>query len=194
MDERDSRGYTALHFAIYHGHIPMVKYVFQNYSPKEPEHKPIYDAPTCSNLIYLAVRSGEPELVCMVLENGLFNAQDIKSGLSHANKARDVDQEANDSKLRADKNRDILKLLMRSGEHSPTPLVNQSAGRESRNQVKMETQKTTRGGRRGQSTAPRQREDSNGKREPVAQLSRGRGQGYHRRRGGGRAHPRQTSS
>lgn len=76
-DERDSQGLTAFHLAVKLGHIHIIKEpFFENYPPKESEHSGIYSAPPSTSVLSLAIDSCEPEVVWMILDNGIPNSQD----------------------------------------------------------------------------------------------------------------------
>ncbi|KAJ3560742.1 hypothetical protein NP233_g10633 [Leucocoprinus birnbaumii] len=203
-DEQDFRGYTPLHTALVHGHTSIVKHVFNNYPPKEEDHRAIYYTPSCSNLLSLAIKSGEPELVWMILDNGLFTPEDVSSGWSM------VSQPANAKKGKIEdkngKTSDILKLLERLGDFSlpQTPAAKHS--QEDRNDT-FQTQTKRSGERRGrgrvgpqQSSRPDHLKvvDDNKKQEQAFQANRGngrgrgrgRGRGHSRGRGSGRGHTR----
>lgn len=76
-EEQDSAGLTAFHVAVQHGHASVATYFLKTYTPKEDDYAPIYKSPRTGDVLFLAVKSFEPEVVWMVLDNGLFIEQHI---------------------------------------------------------------------------------------------------------------------
>ncbi|KAL5529761.1 hypothetical protein ACEPAG_5746 [Sanghuangporus baumii] len=76
-DERNSNGFTAFHFALQKGCIPIVQYFFRSLPPTDVDHRAIYTAPPSTDLLQLAMESSEPELVWMVLENKFASKQQM---------------------------------------------------------------------------------------------------------------------
>lgn len=74
-DERDSRQHTAFHVALEYGHLPILRYFLDNYPPRDRDSEPVLrllDGDASANpLLWLALKSGEPEVVWLVLESGL---------------------------------------------------------------------------------------------------------------------------
>ncbi|KAJ7087831.1 hypothetical protein C8R44DRAFT_819930 [Mycena epipterygia] len=130
-EERDSRDLTAFHIALQCGHIPVVAYFFEAYPPSDSHA--VYDAPKSKTLLSIALESREPELVWMILDNGLATEQDINlswtwitstKGRSEMKKSGKAGQKSkpNDE----EKFEDIMKLLMRFGDFTPPPTPSSS--------------------------------------------------------------------
>jgi hypothetical protein len=103
-----------------------LKHFFKTYSPKESESKSIYSTPESKNVLSLALDSQEPEIVWLILDNGLASTQDISSAWTWVSsekgaavmKAKSIQKgTANE----AEKIDDIMKLLMRFGGFTPPP-------------------------------------------------------------------------
>jgi hypothetical protein len=116
-EERNEQGMTAFHLAMKLGHIPIVKYFFDTYPPRDSDYSAIYQCFGCDNLLSLALGSRKTELVCMVLEKGLATKNELtqawtwassKSGqLALRGKATASDLESAD---------DIMELLKKYDE------------------------------------------------------------------------------
>ncbi|KAF8843561.1 hypothetical protein BDN67DRAFT_135529 [Paxillus ammoniavirescens] len=76
-EERNSVGLSACHIALQKGHVPILKHFFESYDPKEEDYSAIYSLSPSTSLLSVALESAEPEVVWMILENGLANTQDI---------------------------------------------------------------------------------------------------------------------
>lgn len=148
----------------------------------------------------------------MVLENSLFNSQDMSSALSWAKQA--VDKDRGSSDCGSHKYSDILRLLVRYDETTPSSSSAPEAVRSQKDYGdpdEFETQTKRSNRRKGQGRGLCQRgakpnrheeKEDRVKSEQVPSFNRGRGrsrgkgrgQGYSRGRGGNRGHARQTSS
>ncbi|KAH7889399.1 DnaJ-domain-containing protein [Phlebopus sp. FC_14] len=119
-EERNEVGLSAFHVALQHGHIPIVKRFFESYDPKEEDHSAIYNLLPPNSLLSTALESAEPELVWMILDNGLASMQDIGNAWAQV-----TSMEGKQAllKIRNDelKNTEIQNLLMRYGGFTPPP-------------------------------------------------------------------------
>jgi len=125
-EERNGEGLTALHVALRHGHVTILKHFLENYPPKEQDSTPIYDLQGSNNtLLSLALESNEPEIVWMILDNGLSNAQDIANMWAFVSSSEHM-QATKPSAKERENAEDIRNLLMRYGGFTPpnTPIVN----------------------------------------------------------------------
>lgn len=77
MEERTSEDHTAFHVALAHGHIPVLQYFFETYPTNDQDTDGIYSLPGSSSLLSLAVGSCVPEAVWMILDNKLFQRNEI---------------------------------------------------------------------------------------------------------------------
>jgi hypothetical protein len=102
-----------------------MKPFFENYPPKESEHSGIYSMPKSTSVLRLAVESCEPEVVWMILNNGIATSRDIGNAwtwVSAGNwkttmkKAR---EKVDDEKLN-----EIRQLVMTFGGFTPPPTPN----------------------------------------------------------------------
>ncbi|CAK5277342.1 unnamed protein product, partial [Mycena citricolor] len=66
-EERDSQGMAAFHVALQSGHKNIVDYFFETYDRKDDDSNAIYHMADPESLLSLAVTTGEPELVWMIL-------------------------------------------------------------------------------------------------------------------------------
>lgn len=121
VEERNAQEHTAFHVALKNGQISIVAYFLETYPPKDSDG--VYNLSN-TNLLSLALHSGEPELVWMILDKKMASSEDINNAwsfitstagsasfnLSHG--ARGSDKETYD---------DVLKLLMRFGNFTPPP-------------------------------------------------------------------------
>lgn len=109
----------------------MVTWFFNRYPPTEEDNQKIYESPSKS-LLNLAVESGEPEIVWMVLDKGLASAEELNQTWAWVTSTAEADgmQWKKDRKMpeQEEKVVDIFKLLMRFGGFSPpsTPNLNQT--------------------------------------------------------------------
>jgi hypothetical protein len=72
---------TAFHIALSKGYIPIVNYYIKNHSPTDESYDDIYKYEP-ESLLRLAIRSGEPEVVWMILENKMALYSDINDAWS----------------------------------------------------------------------------------------------------------------
>lgn len=180
--------------------------MFENYPPKEQEHKGIYDTHGGINLLSLTIESGEPELVWMILDNGLFTSQDMRSGWSLASQAVDAQKGTKDANK--GKASDILKLLERYGDFSPPPTPVATDPLDNGHDA-FQAQTKRAGGRRGRGTGVHRQSNTfyhdtkkpdREKHDQSSQFNRGytRGRGRGRRqwksrgRARGQGHPQPT--
>jgi hypothetical protein len=119
-EERNSNGLTAFHVAIQTGSISAASFFFDNYPPKDIDFEAIYSIEGM-NILSIAVKSCEPEIVWMVLEN-LAKPSDIQQAWSWAtsNEGRNAIRRSADG-VELGKFEDILKLLSRYGDFTPPP-------------------------------------------------------------------------
>ncbi|GLB34821.1 putative ATP-dependent protein binding [Lyophyllum shimeji] len=117
LEERDSAGFTAFHVALQSGRISVVSYFFEEHARSEDTVN-LYDPPPSTTLLSLAMDSGEPELVWMILDKGLASKQEMAagwdrvttSGMNVAPKLSPKEREKMD---------DISQLLVRYGGFAP---------------------------------------------------------------------------
>ncbi|EGN93280.1 hypothetical protein SERLA73DRAFT_189828 [Serpula lacrymans var. lacrymans S7.3] len=76
-EERNSSRFTAFHIALQHGCIPVLNYFFKVYDPKSDDYTSIYATPSSKPVLFIALDSAEPEVIWMILNNGLASTQDI---------------------------------------------------------------------------------------------------------------------
>jgi hypothetical protein len=125
-DERNSQGMTAFHLAVQLGHIDIIRNpFFENYPPKESEHSAIYCAPKATSVLLLAIDSCEPEVVWMILNNGIASSQDTSnawSRVSSGNWKELMRKSLPGGRKVDDQNLDeIRQLLMTFGGFTPPP-------------------------------------------------------------------------
>ncbi|KAJ7724464.1 hypothetical protein DFH07DRAFT_854853 [Mycena maculata] len=128
-EERDSRNLTAFHVALQSGHIPVVAYFFEAYPPKDSDSNGVYKPPEAKTLLSIALESHEPQLVWMILDNGLATAHDINlswTWITSAEGRSAMKKGMRDGKAQEEKFGDILKLLMRFGGFTPPPTPSSS--------------------------------------------------------------------
>ncbi|TFK30138.1 DnaJ-domain-containing protein [Coprinopsis marcescibilis] len=115
MEERNSEGLTVLHLALKNGQITIAQYIFDEYPPDDAPAT--FDSPASKSSLMLAIQSGEPELVWMVLNNGLATSEQINEAwaraTSNGNPEISMDRESKEA--------DIIRLLMRYGGFTPPP-------------------------------------------------------------------------
>jgi hypothetical protein len=126
-EERNMEGLTAFHIALKHGHTSALKHFFDTYPPKEPEFKSIYKLNGSNTLLGLALESYEPEVVWMILDQGLANTQDIAKVWSRVAPSSEKAPTSNKSTKRRENMEEIRNLLMTFGGFTPpnTPKVSQ---------------------------------------------------------------------
>ncbi|KAJ7047013.1 DnaJ domain-containing protein [Mycena alexandri] len=196
-EERDSRNLTAFHIALQSGHVPIVAYFFQAYSPKDSDSEAVYRPPTPKTLLSIALESHEPELVWKILENGLATEQDINlswTWITSAKGRSEMKKSAQGSKKGKghDEERfgDIIKLLMRFGGFTPPPTPSSSDNSDGEEQWDQKEASQTQVPAQGASQARPSSEDQKSPRmeqqQKQASAGRGRGQGRGRGRGRGR--------
>lgn len=82
-DERDSQEYTAFHVALEYGHLPIIRYFLDTYPPQDDDSEPVLYLSDKNvdhrSLLRLALRSGEPEVVWLVLESGLADSKAVQA-------------------------------------------------------------------------------------------------------------------
>ena len=123
-DERNSQGSTAFHIAVQQGHSAIIKKTFfENYPPKEDEHSTIYSLPPSTSILTLALKSGDPETVWLVLENGLASSQDIDIAWMSVSSASWKAEMRNSRGKTVDdwKLDEIRQLIMTFGGFTPPP-------------------------------------------------------------------------
>ncbi|KAF5389840.1 hypothetical protein D9757_003696 [Collybiopsis confluens] len=118
IEERDNENRTAFQVAVQNGHLKIITRYFENYPPKDLDHSQFY-----ANALSLALQSHEPQVIWMILENGLATSKDINDGWSWITSAEGNQSIKRYSKGVAgnEKFDDILKLLMRYGGFTPPP-------------------------------------------------------------------------
>ncbi|KAJ6497051.1 hypothetical protein C8R47DRAFT_1113655 [Mycena vitilis] len=188
-EERDSRNFTAFHVALQCGHIPIVAYFFQEYPPKDSDSKGIYQPPESKTSLSLALESHEPELVWMILENGLATEQDINLSWTWITSTKGraamkkLGRKGNGNN--AEKFEDIMKLLMRYGGFTPPPTPSSSDNSDGEDQWGQKEASHTPMPAQGASQPRPLSEDPSSRRGPQQKPARGRGRGG-RGRGRGR--------
>jgi hypothetical protein len=96
---------------------------FENYPPKESEHSAIYSTPAFTSVLLLALDSQEPEVVWMILDQGIAKSQDISNAwtwVSAGNWKATVKKKAG-RKVDDEKLDEIRQLLMAFGGFTPPP-------------------------------------------------------------------------
>ena len=82
-DERDSQEYTAFHVALEYGHLPIIRYFLDTYPPQDSDSESVLYLMNMNtdnkSLLRLALKSGEPEVVWLVLESGLADSKAIQT-------------------------------------------------------------------------------------------------------------------
>ena len=121
------KGLTAFHIALKHGHTSVLKHFFDTYPPKEPEFKAIYKLNGSNTLLELALESSEPEVVWMILDQGLANTQDIAKIWPRVSPSSEKVPTSNKSTRKRENMEEIRNLLMTFGGFTPpnTPKVSQ---------------------------------------------------------------------
>ncbi|KIM87213.1 hypothetical protein PILCRDRAFT_86249 [Piloderma croceum F 1598] len=124
-DERNSQGLTAFHVAVQLGHIEIMnRPFFENYPPKESEHSAIYSTPKSTSVLLLALDSREPEVVWMILDQGIAKLQDISNAwtlVSAGNWKATMLKKKVDGDIDGEKLDEIRQLLMTFGGFTPPP-------------------------------------------------------------------------
>lgn len=186
-DERNSQGLTAFHLAVQLGHSAIIKKpFFENYPPKEDEHSTIYSLPPPTSILTLALGSGDPETVWLVLENGLASSQDIDiawTSVSSAGCGAEARKITSSSGKKVDdwKLDEIRQLMMTFGGFTPPPTPKVEAQPKQR-----EDSRPTKGHKSTKSQAslvPRALASGSSNSQPKASKGRGRGRGCGRGRG-----------
>jgi hypothetical protein len=95
---------------------------FENYPPKESEHSAIYSTPKSTSVLLLALDSHEPEVVWMILDQGIAMLQDIRNAwtLVSAGNWKAATKKA-DGNVEGEKLDEIRQLLMTFGGFTPPP-------------------------------------------------------------------------
>ncbi|ESK94600.1 dnaj-like protein subfamily c member 5b [Moniliophthora roreri MCA 2997] len=138
IEERDSQGHTSFHTAVHHGQIPVMNYFFENHSHKDPDTQAIYTTRSSKSTLTLAVESRVPEVVQIVLDEGLCSTQeanDTWSWMVSADGRQALVNKAGQSSSDTLKAYDcIMALLMQHGGFTPpsTPRVSCSNKDQSR--------------------------------------------------------------
>ncbi|KAI0340080.1 hypothetical protein BDW22DRAFT_1421855 [Trametopsis cervina] len=130
LEERNSDGLTAFHVALVKGHVPIVKYILQAHPPEDSEA--LYECLPSKSVIELALNSGEPEAVWLVLENKLAS-QDIMETAWKGITSEEGQQAFLAASLlpnAKDRLAEITNLLASFGKFTPTP-GNSVGGRSS---------------------------------------------------------------
>ncbi|KAL0565866.1 hypothetical protein V5O48_016154 [Marasmius crinis-equi] len=192
-EERDSQNLTAFHVAVRHGQLPIMNYFLENHPPGD-DSREVYRSPLSSSLsnLRLAIESGDPQVVKLVLEQGLASSQVLNEVWTWMT-SKGVETLPDE----------IAKIIMQHGGFTPppTPVTNRNGDGSSAG-----NKKRGRGRGRGHN---RQRDESRGSRSPDAGSERrgspipqgpppqsasdrgnGRGRGRGRGRGQGRGRGR----
>ncbi|KIM62150.1 hypothetical protein SCLCIDRAFT_1215501 [Scleroderma citrinum Foug A] len=120
-EERNSVGLSAFHVALQHGYIPILKHFFDAYNPKYEDHNSIYSLSPPDSLLSLALESGEPEVVWMILDSGLADTQDISNAWTRITSTEGRKALLVGIGQNAGKFAEIQNLLMRFGGFTPPP-------------------------------------------------------------------------
>jgi hypothetical protein len=126
-DEHNSQGMTAFHLAVQLGHINIIRNsFFENYPPKESEYSAIYRAPKATSVLLLAIDSCEPEVVWMILNNGIASSQDTSNAwtrVSSGNWKESMKKKSLPGGRKVDDQNldEIRQLLMTFGGFTPPP-------------------------------------------------------------------------
>jgi hypothetical protein len=178
LEERNSQGCTALHLALKMGKIPVVKHIFEEFPPDDSPA--VYQSPENTSSLLLALESGEPELVWMVLDKGLASSEEINKAWSKATSHKLSGSE---------KQSDIIQLLMRYGGFTPPPTPSNKDGASK--------QLETRGGPKNSAPLNVKSEQSTSKSDdgptsppPEAKKQSKNSRGGYRGRGGGKGRGR----
>ncbi|KAH6918348.1 hypothetical protein BKA70DRAFT_13601 [Coprinopsis sp. MPI-PUGE-AT-0042] len=185
IEDRNSQGSTALHLALKVGHIPIVKYIFEEYPPEDAPA--VYSSPPNNSSLLLALESGEPELVWMILDKSLATSEEINKVWSKATSQK------SSSLSGSEKHSDILQLLMRYGGFTPPPTPSNKDGVSTQLETAGEIQKTATSAGKSEPSAstskdgptpgpPEAKKQSKNNRGGYRGRSRGKGRG--RGRGG----------
>lgn len=132
-EERNSAGLSALHLALQHGCIPIINHFFQSYDPKQDDdHSAIYSLSPPMSLLSLALESGQPEVVWLILEKGLASTQDIGNAWTQVTSGQT--NQPLFKKLPRDsvKFSEIQNLLMTFGGFTPPPTPKVSISQDTR--------------------------------------------------------------
>ncbi|KAG1772803.1 DnaJ-domain-containing protein [Suillus occidentalis] len=132
-EERNSAGLSAFHSALQHGCIPIINYFFQSYDPKQDDdHGAIYSLSPPMSLLSLALESGQPEVVWVILEKGLASTQDIGNAWTQVTSGQT--NQPLFKKLPRDsvKFSEIQNLLMTFGGFTPPPTPKVSISKDTR--------------------------------------------------------------
>lgn len=112
----------------------MVKYFLGAYPVTDDDYKSIYRTRSTSSLLLIAVKSYEPEIVYLILENKLASTNEINQVWAWltSGTGQDIMKHKGGhpiSALDAEKVADIVQLMMRFGGFSPptTPVVKAQA-------------------------------------------------------------------
>ncbi|KIK57672.1 hypothetical protein GYMLUDRAFT_45835 [Collybiopsis luxurians FD-317 M1] len=181
IEERDGEDRTAFHVAVQYGHQDIITHFFDSYSPKDPDHSQVY-AFSRTNVLSLALQSHEPQVVWMVLQNGLATSREINhawSWITSTEGQKSMNQYSKGVSGDVEgKLNDILKLLMRYGELTPppTPISNR----------KNDSTQDSVSGSQSQSQSPSPSPPSQQPHQRQAYRGRGRGRGKAKGRGRGR--------
>jgi hypothetical protein len=128
-EERNSSGMTAFHIALSLGKEDIVNYFLEEHPTKDSDTNAIYQSPVDKSNLVMAIHSGEPQLVYLVLENSLADPQDITDSWAWVTSAEGnatvIESVQKASPDEPEKAGDIVKLLMRAGNFTPpaTPVM-----------------------------------------------------------------------
>ncbi|KAE9409541.1 DnaJ-domain-containing protein [Gymnopus androsaceus JB14] len=120
-EERDSQNRTAFHVAVQSGHPKVLSYFFKNHPPQESDYQQIYAAPKSKSVLSLSLESYEPEVVWMVLEQGLASSRDISDAWTWINSPSGRNSMMQCLWNASEKLDDIVGLLMSYGGFTPPP-------------------------------------------------------------------------
>lgn len=118
-EERDVAGFSPFHVALQHRRVTVAAYFFEIYPPGD-DTMLIYDPPQSITLLALALGSGEPELVWMILDKGLATTEHIEDAWNWA-LTRTESLTITASSIDLEKFEDIKQLLMRFGGYTLSP-------------------------------------------------------------------------
>ena len=112
---------TAFHIALSKGFVSIAKYFIDTYPPKDESYEDLY-AYEAETVLRLSIRSGEPEIVWMILEFGLASKADISDAWTwfSSTKSQDAVRQAKPDSAQ-EIIEEISNLLMAFGGFTPPP-------------------------------------------------------------------------
>jgi hypothetical protein len=111
-----------------------MKHFIENYSPQDSEHEGLYALTEDKSLIQLAIGSGNPEVVWMVLENKLSNDRQTREAWSWVSslEGKRTVTASGSPQTATSRYEEIMSLLMSYGHVTPPPTPSVEVHRDPR--------------------------------------------------------------